>query len=191
MVNYLHLHNGLPISYKTDTGAQCNVVPLKIYLKLNPQPDLNLKLSAYNKSEIPVIGKCSLTLEHKSELFNVSFLVADAKSVPILGLESCENLKLIKRIYSVELKENLFLSEFSDCFGEIGTLNKTHHIENKENFTPVVTSVRRIPHSLKPKVEKELKRMDIIEPVDEPTDWVNGLVIVKKSNGKLQICFDP
>ena len=43
-------------------------------------------------------------------------------------------------------------------------------------------------------MEKELKRMvdlDIIEPVNEPTNWVNGLVIVKKQNGKLRICLDP
>ena len=102
--------------------------------------------------------------------------------------------KLIKRIRSVESKENSILSGFSDCFGEIGTLSKTHHIEIKENFTPVVTPVRRIPHSLKPKVEKELKHMvdlDIIEPVDEPTHCVNGLVIVEKPSGKLRIYLDP
>ena len=63
--------------------------------------------------------------------------------------------KLIKRIWSAELKENSFLSEFSDCFGEKGILNKSHHIEIKE-VTPVVTTVRRIPHSLQPIVEKEL-----------------------------------
>ena len=33
--------------------------------------------------------------------------------------------------------------------------------------------------------------LDIIKPVDEPTDWVSGLVIVEKTNGKLQICLDP
>ena len=32
--------------------------------------------------------------------------------------------------------------------------------------------------------------LDIIKPVDEPTDWVSGLVI-EKPNGKLQICLDP
>ena len=88
-----------------------------------------------------VIAKCSLTLEHKNEQFNVSFLVVDTKSVPILGLESCKNLKLIKHICSVKSKENSFLSEFSDCFAEIGTLNKAHHIEIKESFTPAVTPV--------------------------------------------------
>ena len=33
--------------------------------------------------------------------------------------------------------------------------------------------------------------LDIIKPVDEPTDWVSGLVIVEKPNGKHQICLDP
>ena len=177
--------------YKIDTGAQCNVVTLKIYQKVNPQSDIhpvNLKLSAYNNSEISVICKYSLTLKHEDELFKVFFFVVDTKSVPILRLELGENLKLIKRICCVESKENSFLYEFSDCFGEIETLNKTHHINIKESFTPVVTIFRRILHSLKPKVEKELKCM--VEPADEPTDWVHELVIVEKPNGKLRICLD-
>ena len=33
--------------------------------------------------------------------------------------------------------------------------------------------------------------LNIIEPIDEPTDWVNGLVIVEKPNRKLWICLDP
>ena len=32
--------------------------------------------------------------------------------------------------------------------------------------------------------------LDRIEPVEEPTDWVNELVIVKKSNGTLRIRLD-
>ena len=119
------------------------------------------------------------------------FLVVDTKSVSILGLESCENLKLIKCICSIESKENSFPSEFSDCFREIGTLNKTNHIKIKEDFNPVVTPMNS--SCPKTKVEKELKRvvdLDIIEPVDELTDWVNGLFIVEKANRKLQICLD-
>ena len=33
--------------------------------------------------------------------------------------------------------------------------------------------------------------LEIIEPVEKPTDWVNALVIVEKPNGKLRICLDP
>ena len=86
------------------------------------------------------------------------------------------------------------MSQFSNCFGEIGTLKNTHHIEIKDNVTPVVTPVRKMPLALKPKLEKELKRMvdlDIIEPVQKPTNWVNGLVLVEKPNGKLRVCLDP
>ena len=33
-----------------------------------------------------------------------------------------------------------------------------------------------------------MEDFDIIQPVDEPNDWVNELVIVEKPNGKSQIC---
>ena len=33
--------------------------------------------------------------------------------------------------------------------------------------------------------------VDIVEPVDEPTDLVYGLAIVEKPNGKLRIYLEP
>ena len=33
--------------------------------------------------------------------------------------------------------------------------------------------------------------LDITEPIEKPTDWINSLVIVEKPNGKLRICPDP
>ena len=36
-----------------------------------------------------------------------------------------------------------------------------------------------------------MQRLDIVEPVSEPTDWVNNLITVEKSNDKLGICLDP
>ena len=57
--------NGTPISYEIDTRAQCNVIPVKNLESISPKPDLqpvNVKFSAYNGSNIPVFGKCSLTL---------------------------------------------------------------------------------------------------------------------------------
>ena len=135
-----------------------------------------------------------LTLKHKKDHFDVSFIVVDSKSVPILGLATSESLNLTKRISAVNVSDEQFLSGFSDCFGKIGTLKNTHHIEIKDNVTPVVTPVRKIPFALKPKLEKELKRMvdlDIIEPVQKPTDWANGLVAVENPSGKLSVCLEP
>ena len=31
----------------------------------------------------------------------------------------------------------------------------------------------------------------MIQAVNEPTDWVNHLVLVEKPNGSLRICIDP
>ena len=36
-----------------------------------------------------------------------------------------------------------------------------------------------------------MDRLGVIERVQEPTDWVNSMVIVTKPNGKLRICIDP
>ena len=62
------------------------------------------------------------------------------------------------------------MTEFSDCFGEIGTLKNTYHIEIKDNVTPVVTFVRKIHLT---KLEKESKQMidfDIVKPIQNPTE---------------------
>jgi hypothetical protein len=47
---------------------------------------------------------------------------------------------------------------------------------------------------LKSELKAELNRLErfkIIEKVNEPTDWVNPLVLVRKPSGKLRICLDP
>lgn len=49
---------------------------------------------------------------------------------------------MIKRIYTVNVRGEKSLFEFCNCFREIGTLNNTHHIEIKDNVTPVVTPVK-------------------------------------------------
>ena len=92
------------------------------------------------------------------------------------------NYNLIKRICRIEKNNRTFFSEFHHCFGEIETLNKTHHIEVQDNVKQVVT-----------KLEKELKRMvdlDILKLIKKHNDWVNSLVIIEQPNGKLCICQD-
>ena len=126
----------------------CNVISVNSLENISPKPDLppvNVKLSAYNGSKIPVVGKCSLTLAHKNNSFKVSFTVVDSDSVPILGLKTSKHLQLIKRIFRIETNSETFFSEFHDCFGGIGTLNMTHHIEVKDNVKLVVIPVRKVP----------------------------------------------
>ena len=36
-----------------------------------------------------------------------------------------------------------------------------------------------------------MEQLDVIEKINEPTEWVNSMVTVVKPNGKLRICIDP
>ena len=65
------------------------------------------------------------------------------------------------------------------------------HINNA--ITPVSQPLRRIPFSRRAKVEQklhELEALNVIEKVETPTNWVNPLVSVEKSNGDVRICLD-
>ena len=96
--------NVIPVSYKIDTGAHCNVIPLTILERVDSEPDLcpvSIKLSGYNSSKISVLGKCSLTLKHNKDHFDVSLIVVDSKSVPFVGLVTSESLNLIKHISAI------------------------------------------------------------------------------------------
>ena len=156
-----------------------------------------MKLSAYNGTEIPVAGKCITSIKHNNQTVNILFIVVETNSVPILGLNTSEKLNLIKRIYKINGNSHPDVSiqkEFSDCFGEIVCLQHTHHIEVRDNVKPVIAPIRKIPLALKSKLKDELQRMirlDIIEPVEKLTDWVNALVVISKPNGKLRICLYP
>ena len=105
---------------------------------------------------------------------NLIFIVSSSKSAPILGLDFSVKLKLIQRVMNITLDNSPnFFAEFSECFGDIGSLPKTHHISVKPEVTPTISSERRVPIALCEKLKSQLDRMiklDVIEPVSEPTE---------------------
>ena len=123
MVNNSTL-KGIPVLYEIGTGAQCSII-------------------SFNNSKMPIPGERLLTLRHKN-FFDVLFIVVDSESIPFLGLWTSESLIHLKLISVVNVNIEQILSEYSDCFGEIGTLKNTQHVEINSNVTPVVTRVRKI-----------------------------------------------
>ena len=48
--------------------------------------------------------------------------------------------------------------------------------------------------AIKSQVKAEIEHLTIrgiLIPVSEPTEWVNQMAVVRKSNGQLRICLDP
>lgn len=84
--------------------------------------------------------------------------------------------------------------QFADVFKGFGTLPFTYKIQLKENAQPIVLAPCRVPAPLYDALKKERDRMTdlgVIRKVEEPTDWVNSVVITKKRNGELRTCMDP
>ena len=165
--------NRTNICYKIDSGAQVNVLPENLIETLQRKPRITKStttLSTYNGSNIPVKGQCTLDIHHRGKNVPLLFIVADTNSLPIIGMNSRKQLNLNKRILSISnFQKQNFLNEYKDCFGEIGTLCKVHHITIDQNITPAVTPARNIPIALLDKLKLELKRMrrlDIIEPIN-------------------------
>jgi len=188
--------NGTHVDYKLDTGAQANVLPYCQYKRLHNRPALHktkTKLSAYNNEPIKVEGSCIVTLVHKSVKHPTLFIVADTKSTPIIGLQTCSRLNLVKRINEMNISPS-FLDEYADCFGELGTIKKPYHIVLDPSVPPVIDACRKVPIALQDRLRQELLRMEdmkVIKPVTEPTDWVSSVVTTEKPNGSLRVCLDP
>ena len=188
---------GMYVTYTLDTGAQANILPQHIYYSLENRPRLhktNIKLSAYNGESIPVKGKVVVRIEKgKNKSFPVQFIVVPTKSNLIIGLKTCERLNLIKRVMLINDSDPSIFDEY-DVFGELGCLPDEYHINIDETVKPVVHPPRRVPFALRHKLKAELERLvslNVIEKVDHPTDWVNSIVLVEKSDRSIRICLDP
>lgn len=67
------------------------------------------------------------------------------------------------------------------------------HIPIDKSVTPVVQHARRPPIALLGRIEEKLDHLeaaDIIEKVNQYSDWVSPLVIIVKDSGDLRICVD-
>ena len=167
--------NGTDVIYKIDSGVQVNVMPEPIYKTPKQKSELKptkVKLTAYNESQIPAIGQCEGKINYRDKNVNLIFIVSSRKSAPILEPDSCVKIKINSandEYYAGRFPN--FFAEFNDCFGDIGSLPKTHHISVKPEVIPTNSFARRVPIALPDKLKSELERMiklDVIEPVSEP-----------------------
>ena len=79
---------------------------------------------------------------------------------------------------------------FQDDLGELKGIQAT--LNTKSQATPRFHKARKVPYTLKEKVEEELFRLQaagIIGPV-KFSDWATSIVPVVKSNGTVRICGD-
>lgn len=198
------------INFKLDSGSDVSVLPISIFRQLGDisecQLDItNLTLLPYganeiNKNKIVPIGKINLKCTNPltNENVNVEFVIIKENLRPLLGLNACLKLKLIKRVDSLETvpkNKDEVLIKYKNVFQGAGLIkNYKYKIHLDKNAVPCIHNSYRVPFSLQPKLQKllnELEDQGIVSKVTYPTSWVNRLVIVEKPDGKLRICLDP
>ena len=109
----------------------------------------------------------------------VQFIVVPTKSVPIMDLNSCEKLNLIKKCFIINGADTSIIDKYDSVFGDTGCLPGEYKIKVDPNVAPVMHPPRRVPFALKHKLMAELERMmemGIISKVDIPSEWVNSIL---------------
>lgn len=202
----LPVNGSVPVRFKLDSGATCNVLPLEavrlihVSAKLIPGP--RVRNYGAKGGYLKVMGVFMGSVAHRGVSFPVKFVVVDEPGqLPILGLPTCKELKLIKRIDAVTMDSPVVLpaivKEFIDVFEGNGKRPLQHDIKLAKGancVNPVVCAAGRLPFRLEEKVYKKLDQMvsdGIIAPVVEPTEWVSRMMVVGKPDGDVRICLDP
>ena len=207
---HIKLHSGNDVlTWCIDTGAQVSVIPHSVYKpaygKLSA-PDREL-LGA-GDTTLDTVGYVEMHLSHGNTLVKEKVYVVRGTTKPLLGVPAIRNLGLIHQIpgtYTIRtvqlktpasclrLKED-FVRAYPKLFTGLGQLKGEHTIRLKEDAKPFcLTSPRRVPLPLLGRLEKEITRLfclDVIEPVQEPTEWCAPIVVVPKPNGDIRMCVD-
>ena len=155
LVNSVHYEwvHPLMVPCKLDTGAQANVMSHYDLKHLKPVPKVHktsVSQRGYDGGEIQVTGRCVAKVCHKGNVVNISFIVLSGKKPAILGVDTCERLGFVKRVYVIdgdtaEVDYSKLLNEYNDVFQGLGCLEGKYSITVDENVAPVVHPARKVP----------------------------------------------
>ena len=111
--------------------------------------------------------------------------------------ESFPRFWLINSTWSSERQSQQYhtiLTKHCKLFMGTGNLKNTQvKLEIDESVTPVAQPPRRIPHSMKSKVNSNLEEMrnkGIIAKVQGATRWLSPLIAIPKKNGDVRLVLD-
>ena len=139
---------GTVVKFKLDTDAECCVLPSHVYYKLNNKPPLqktHAVLSSYCEFKVKPQGQVNLNCQANGSTTTLNFYVAQVQSPPILGLNACQKLKLVKKVDSVvtgsqvSLSKEKILQDYPDVFKGLGSMEGKYRIELDESVEPVST----------------------------------------------------
>ena len=183
---------GSATEFKIDTGADVSVISRSTYETLSAPPVLKPSKAVLRGpgGEISTKGEFNAQVRHKGKSCLMRCFVVNTRTDNLLSRDAAKHLGLVQRIASVQKDCDPLFAELDEKPANC----KPVHISLKEDATPYsVQAARRVPIPLLQKVKEELDRLksaQVIEEIQEPTDWCAGMVPVLKRNGAVRICID-
>ena len=100
-----------------------------------------------------------------------------------------EDISQVKESF-LEFHMDRNTATYPDVIEGLGCMEGALHLEVDESGSPSIKPPGRVPLTLKERLKEELARLEkanVIKRKEEPTDWVSGLVVTEKPNGKLRV----
>ena len=182
-------HKNTILKAKLDTGAQGNILPMRLYCQMYPHnldnhgilrpgslSSADVILTAYGGAQIKHHGTVTIPCSYKGENARASFYVTDTPGSAIIGLPTSTDLKLLTLNFCIEendptprnstvskeqpIKDKQdLISQYPECFNGVGKFQGEYHIVLDPNVPAVVHPPRRMPISLKDDIKRELDQM--------------------------------
>lgn len=178
-----------------DSGSRFNLVSEKDWAVLqkkktviwNPRSNSSNQFKAYASNQIlkiVCVFDAPISVDNGHETVSTFYVIGNGNQ-SLLGRETATKLKVLR----LGLKVN--------CIEGVKSFPKMKNIQIKLSIDPSVKPVqqplRRIPIALEQKVAAKLEEaigLDIIGPVNGPSQWISPVVIVFKGNGEMRLCID-
>ena len=187
--------NGIFMEFQIDTGAEVTVISERDYKRLGEVAltPSQRTLRGPNQSLLAAKGQFKGKIRVGKRVAEQTIYVVEGLHKSLLGQPAIQALQLLKRIGAVE-KGSRSEELFPNLFTGLGKLEEEYTIRLREGAQPfALNTPRRVPVPLMRAVKDELDRMErlgVIEPVETPTEWCAGMVVVPKTDGRVRICVD-
>ncbi len=181
--------DGMPVTFKIDTGADTTAMPERLYRQKFLQHKLHRTyktLFGPDKTPLKVLGSLRCEIRIKKACSVEDIYVVKELETPLLGkpaITSLSILKLLAPISDPSSKSEVNpIREFRAVFHGLGKAKGEYNIILKPDAIPFsLHTPRRVPIPLLKRIKEGLQRMvkqQVIVPVEEPTSWCAAMVIV-------------
>ena len=197
--------NGLPVTVIVDSVNVLNPATVERIKAQNANFQLTpstVKIRAYGaKQPLDIAGQFTGSICTSSgKSTEAIFFISNSKSKCLLGFDSSTALGLLSvnlnniTIQHEDSQVHAILTKHCKLFSGTGNLKNTQvKLDIDESVTLVAQPSRRIPHSMKAKVNAKLEEMrneGIIEKVQGATPWLSPLISIPKRNGNVRLVLD-